>query len=555
MSLSDAWWRDAVIYQIYVRSFADSGGDGIGDLAGIRSRLDYVQGLGVDGIWLNPCYPSPQKDHGYDVADYTDIEPTYGDLTEFDALLADCHDRGLKLLMDVVPNHCSSAHPWFVGAVAAGPGSRERARFLFREGRGPGGEEPPNNWQGMFGGPAWTRVAEADGKPGQWYLHLFDPAQPDFDWRNPEVGDLFEDVLRFWFERGVDGFRIDVAHGLVKDGALPDGPMDEQGHPKHNAAMWNQPEVHEVYRRWRRIADSYAGDLVLVGEIWVDDVADLAHYLRPDELPQAFFFDLLIQPWRAAALRSAIDRGLTQITATGAVTTWTLSNHDVHRVVTRYGQEQPPEVDRGADPANSTRARGPVDVALGTRRARAALLLLLALPGSVYLYQGEELGLPEVMDLPDDARTDPIWKRSHHTEYGRDGCRVPLPWTAAGASFGFSPTDDAAPSWLPQPNWFAEYAVDAQEHDPDSVLRLYRTALRLRRDLAGDLAQPLEWVEVPGREDVFAFRRGALTCVVVCGSEPFEAPVAWGELALGSAAGPTPAHRLVPPESAAWLHP
>ncbi len=550
--MSDAWWRDAVIYQVYVRSFADSRGDGIGDLAGLRSRLDYVHALGVDGLWLNPCYPSPQADHGYDVADYTDIEPDYGDLGEFDALLADCHARGLKLLLDLVPNHCSSAHPWFVAALAGAPGGSERARFLFREGRGPDGSEPPNNWRGVFGGSAWTRVTEADGMPGQWYLHLFDPAQPDFDWRNPAVGDLFESILRFWFERGVDGFRIDVAHGLVKDAALPDGRMDADGHPLPNPAMWNQPEVHEVYRRWRAISDSYDGDLVLVGEIWVADVADLAHYLRPDELPQAFFFDLLVQPWRASSVRAAIERGLSQIASTGAVMTWTLSNHDVHRVVTRYGQEQPLEVEVDADPAASTRARGPVDVALGTRRARAALLLLLALPGSVYLYQGEELGLPEVMELPDGARQDPIWKRSGHTEFGRDGCRVPLPWCSSAPSFGFAAGPNPAPPWLPQPAWFAPYAVDVQEQDPESVLTLYRATLRLRRELAGDRTQPLEWLQVAGRDDVLAFRRGRLTCVVVFDEQPFELPPEWGTTVAQSGRVQGPAGML-PGQSAAWL--
>ncbi len=557
------WWRDAVVYQVYPRSFADADGDGIGDLDGIRSRLPYLIELGVDGLWLSPCYPSPQADHGYDVADYTDIEPDYGTLDSFDALLADAHARGLKLLMDLVPNHCSSAHPWFQAALASAPGSAERARFLFRDGRGPDGSLPPNNWRSVFGGSAWTRVEEADGSgPGQWYLHLFDTAQPDFDWSNPDVGDLFEQVLRFWFDRGVDGFRIDVAHGLVKDSELPDwepGP----GNDRSDAPMWNQEGVHAVYRRWRAVADSYVGrDLTLVGEIWVPRVSDLALYLRPDELPQAFYFDLLTQPWRAPFLRAAITRGLQQIASTGAAVTWTLSNHDVHRTVTRYGQDQDrPWVASDEDPAAGTRFRGPTDLEQGTRFARSAILMLLALPGSAYLYQGEELGLPEVMDLADDARQDPIWRRTHGEEPGRDGSRVPLPWSAEEDSFGFSagaaesgaaesgagesgagesaaadgePVEPGRP-WLPQPYWFAEYAVDVELSDPLSMLSLYRRALTLRRTLVPGHEVELAWVEVPGRDDILAFARGDLVCAVSCGDAPLLLPEDWGEVRLASA--------------------
>ena len=558
MTAPSAWWRDAVVYQVYVRSFADADGDGIGDLAGLQAQLPYLEMLGVDAVWLNPCYPSPQVDHGYDVADYTDIEPAYGDLAAFDDLLADVHARGLRLLLDLVPNHCSSRHPWFQAALAAGPGSPERDRFMFRDGRGPGGDEPPNNWRSVFGGPAWTRVAGAEGALGAWYLHLFDSGQPDFNWRNQHVGDLFEQVLRFWFDRGVDGFRIDVAHGLVKDPELPDW---DRLSPQGPAPMWNQPDVHEVYRRWRRVADSYTGrDLTLVGEIWVPRVEDLALYLRPDELPQAFYFDLLTQPWRARGVRSAIEQGLAHIAAAGAAVTWTLSNHDVHRAVTRYGQDQSAVVADSDDPAAATRFRGPVDLAQGQQYARAAILMLLALPGSVYLYQGEELGLPEVLDLPLEARQDPVVLRSEGAMLGRDGCRVPFPWVHDEPSFGFSlGSDDRADRagsaepeapWLPQPAWFADYSADLELADASSFLSLYRRGLELRRPYFSGPAAPLEWLEIEGRADAFAFRRGTSVCAVVFGADALELPVSWGDVVLASAPVDL---RNAPGGSAVWL--
>ncbi|WP_214326424.1 glycoside hydrolase family 13 protein [Nonomuraea sediminis] len=489
--MTEPWWRQAVIYQVYLRSFADSDGDGVGDLEGLRGRLDYLRRLGVDGIWLNPCYPSPGADHGYDVSDYMDIDPLYGGLSAWDRLLSDAHARGLKVLMDLVPNHCSVEHPWFKAALA---GDREmRDRFIFRR--------QPNNWQSIFGGPAWTRVDD------EWYLHSFAPEQPDFNWRNPAVAEYFDQVLRFWFDRGVDGIRIDVAHMMYKQADLLDWPGTG-----HNPHMSNQPEVHEVLRRWRRIADGYARDLTLVGEIWVPTVDDLALFLRPDELPQAFYFDLLMCPWDAGRFRDSITRGLS-----GAGGTWTLANHDVHRSVSRYGL-----LTRTGGPA--TRPRGEVDVALGVRRARAAALLTLALPGSVYLYQGEEAGLPEVLDLPDSVRQDPTFHRSGPADYGRDGCRVPLPWTSTGPSFGFS----ASPSpWLPQPRWFADYAIEDQIDLTDSTWTLHHQALTLRRTLSG----PLEWLPTP-RHDVLAFRRGSLTSVTVFGDAPY--PTTLGTPALAS---------------------
>ncbi|GLW96773.1 alpha-amylase family glycosyl hydrolase [Microtetraspora sp. NBRC 16547] len=505
-------WRDAVIYQVYLRSFHDADGDGVGDLDGFRAKLDYLVELGVDGIWLNPCYPSPGADHGYDVADYTDVDARYGGLPAFDRLLAAAHERGLAVLMDLVPNHCSAEHAWFKEALAG----RGRDRFIFREGRG---EEPPNNWRSIFGGPAWTRVDD------EWYLHSFDSSQPDFNWRNPAVGAYFDDVLRFWFERGVDGFRIDVAHMLFKHADLPDWPH----YPEDNPYAANQPEVHEVIRRWRKIADSYGR--TLVGEIWVPTVSDLSLYLRPDELPGAFYFDLLVCPWDAGRFRASIDRGLTEI---GTAITWTLANHDVHRTVSRFGL-----ISREGGP--DTRPRGVVDVALGVRRARAALLLLLALPGSVYLYQGEEAGLPEVLDLPDAARQDPTWLRSGTADYGRDGCRVPLPWTASGPSFGFS---TSSATWLPQPSWFADFAIEDQMARDGSTWRLHRDALRLRSRIDGEL----EWLET-GRADVLAFRRGDTVCVTVFGQEPFPSSE-YGTPLLASADAPK---GVVAGGSSAWL--
>jgi alpha-glucosidase len=544
----DAWWDDAVIYQVYLRSFADSDGDGIGDLNGLSRRLDHIADLGVDGIWLNPCYPSPQRDHGYDIADYKSIDSTYGTLADFDTLVAQAHGLGLKVLLDMVANHCSSDHPWFQSALTAAPESGERERFLFREGRGRDGDEPPNDWGSVFGGPAWTRVIEPDGTQGQWYLHLFDPTQPDFNWRNAEIAEMFEGVLRFLFDRGIDGFRLDVAHGLVKHPDLADWPVGGDGVLAYNAHMWNQPEVHHVYRAWRSLAESYGGErsLMFIGEVWVPSPSDLAQYLRPDELHQAFSFDLLGQPWLVTAYRDAIKQGLDTC---GPTPTWTMANHDVHRTVTRLGTTTAEPVNTGSDIIAASRLRGSVDLVAGDLRARAALLLLLALPGSVYLYQGEELGLPEVLDLPDDARQDPIWLRSGGAEPGRDGCRVPLPWETVAETYGFSPADAALPPWLPQPEWFHRYAVDAQHNDRDSFLTLNRRALTLRRALWNQRLSPLTWLET-GRDDLLAFARGAAVCVTNFGSAQYRLPANWGSVSLSSV---DLQGEALPSNSSAWL--
>ncbi|MFC5034848.1 glycoside hydrolase family 13 protein [Streptomyces sp. So13.3] len=527
------WWRDAVVYQVYIRSFLDSTGDGVGDLAGVRVGLPYVRKLGVDGIWLSPFYPSPQHDHGYDVADYSAVDPLYGDLAEFDRLVADAHRLGLKVVIDVVPNHCSSAHPWFRAALADGPGGPARSRFHFADGRGEHGELPPNNWRAMFGGPAWSRVKETDGSPGQWYLHLFTPEQPDLNWRDPRVGDHFEEVLRFWLDRGVDGFRIDVAAGLFRHPELPDSPdpeADERTRDSVNPLAWNQPEVHDVWRRWRALCESYTAhdgqDRLLVGEVSVPTAADQALYVRPDELHQAFFFHLLSAPWNAADFRRTIVEALRDIAGTGSTVTWVLNNHDQVRTVTRY------DADSGG---------------VGATRARAAALLMLALPGAAYIYQGEELGLPEVLDLPDDALTDPIFRRTGSRRYVRDGCRVPLPWSGHASPFGFTAPGSTVQPWLPQPAWFAEHTTDRALSDTGSFWHLYRDGLNLREQLPQLGEGSLRWLESPPQ--VLAFVRGdGMVCAVNFGEEPVPAPVP-GPPLLASA--PCPAG-LLPGNTAAW---
>ncbi|MCB2175571.1 MAG: glycoside hydrolase family 13 protein [Actinomycetales bacterium] len=541
------WWVDAVVYQVYLRSFCDADGDGVGDLAGLRARFSHLVELGVDALWLNPCYASPQRDHGYDIADYFAVDPQYGSVDDIAALVQDAHAAGLRVLMDMVANHCSDQHPWFVEALAAPAGSPARDRFLFRDGTGPDGKLPPNNWGSVFGGPAWTRAREATGEPGQWYLHSFDSSQPDLNWRNPEVREYFEDVLRFWFDLGVDGFRIDVAQGMVVASDLPDLTAEHRGvaggHP-----MWDQPEVHEIYRGWRRVGDSYGEERYFVGEIWVQGADRLRSYLAPDELHQAFHFDLLVQPWHAARIREAIDNGLRTSLVSGRPTAWALNNHDVHRVVTRYGQEQDLTRPDPDDLLAAARRTGPVDLELGRARARAAAMLLLALPGSVFVYQGEELGLAEDFSLPDHARQDPIWLRSAGAQLGRDGCRVPLPWAADAPSFGFSLRPGSEP-WLPMPADFADAAVDRQEQDPDSFLTLYRTLLGLRRSLF-DADDPLEWLVGPS-PDVLALRRGSGLCVLNFGSVPVSlSEQAADAVVARSRPGVDP---TIPQDSAAWI--
>jgi len=505
-----SWWRGAVIYEIYVRSFADGNGDGIGDLDGVRAHLGYLADLGIDALWFTPWYPSPMADGGYDVADYRDVAPMFGTLADAEKLIDEAHGFGIRIIVDVVPNHCSDEHPWFQRALAAGPGSPERDLFWFRPGRGEHGELPPNNWQSIFGGDAWTRTTNADGTAGEWYLHLFAPEQPDLNWNSLLVRNEFEDILRFWFDRGVDGVRIDSAALLVKDAALPDQVGGSE------AAFVDRDDVHDIYRAWRRVAAEYP-DRALIGEIWLPDTERFARYLRADELHVAFNFDFLCCAWDAEKLRAVVDETLNAHQPVGAPATWVLSNHDVVRHVTRYGR---------ADTSFSMADRRigePSDLVLGERRARAAALLTLALPGGTYIYQGEEIGLAEVEDLPDDVRQDPIWTRTHHTDAGRDGCRVPLPWSGTESPFGFSPEQATAAPWLPQPASWATRTVRAQAADPSSMLALYRDALRLRRSLCELGDGPMHWL--PAEPGVLAFARGdGFACVVNLSDRPVALP-------------------------------
>jgi alpha-glucosidase len=493
---------------VYLRSFADGNGDGVGDLPGLLARLPYLADLGVDAIWITPWYRSPMADGGYDVADYRAIDPLFGTLDDAQAVIDRAHALGLRVIVDIVPNHTSDQHAWFRAALERGRGSAARRRYLFRDGRGPGGDLPPNDWMSVFGGPAWTRVTEADGSPGQWYCHLFAPEQPDLDWTDPSVHAEFDETLRFWFDRGVDGFRIDVAMSLAKAPGLPDVPPDAWEHAGSSVYVrpghpyFDREDVHEVWRAWRAIADAYDPPRVFVGEVAVVRPERLARYLRRDELHSAFNFDVLKSPWDATELRRTIDATMGALRGVGAPATWVLSNHDEPRHLTRFGW---PETG-WRDPMLPL--QGEPDLVLGERRARAAILLTLGLPGGAYLYQGEELGLEQVLDIPDHLLQDPTWERSGHTARGRDGCRVPLPWEGDAAPFGFSPV--GVTPWLPQPAAWAGKTAAAQAADPASMLTLYRQALALRRAEAGlgSAAALGAFTWLPSPDGTLLFRRG-----------------------------------------------
>ncbi|QHC21529.1 glycoside hydrolase family 13 protein [Streptomyces sp. GS7] len=521
------WWRDAVIYQVYVRSFADSDGDGVGDLRGVRERLPYLRDLGVDAVWLTPFYASPQADGGYDVADYRAVDPLFGSLQDAGDLIGAAHALGLRVIVDIVPNHTSDRHPWFRDPELA------RQRYVFRTGKGERGELPPNDWESVFGGPAWTRTERGD-----WYLHLFAPEQPDLDWDRPEVHEEFAAIMRFWLDLGVDGFRIDVAHGMVKAPGLPDIGRGEQARLIGSQVLpfFDQDGVHAIHRTWRRLLDDYPGERIGVAEAWAPSVERLALYVRPDELHQAFNFQFLNTGWDAGALRQVIDASLTATASVGAPTTWVLSNHDVVRHTTRLGG--------------------------GLARARAATLLMLALPGSAYLYQGEELGLPEVTDLPDDVRQDPAFFRGGRAagdgqeadgrsgasgqDGFRDGCRVPLPWSGERPPYGFG----HGGSWLPQPADWHRFSVAAQTGDPSSTLELYRTALDLRRRLPGLGDGEMSWRPAP--EGVLAFTRAGMLCTVNTLGRDAELPLP-GELLLSSApVAVDDGSAVVPGDSCTW---
>lgn len=516
-----------MIYQIYPKSFRDSNGDGYGDIQGLTDGLPALAELGVDAIWLSPFYKSPQKDGGYDVTDYLQIDPIFGDCEDFRKMTTRAEELGLKTIIDLVPNHCSSENEHFKAALAAEPGSPERDMFIFRDGSGRQGQLPPNNWESHFDGSAWTRIQEADGSWGQWYLHLFDTSQPDWNWNNPKVHEMFENILRFWLDLGVSGFRVDVAHALVKKDGMPDwyGRADgasSEGNPGHEAPMFGQPAVHDIYRSWRKILDEYPGDRIMCAEANVDPLYRMAEFIRPDEMHQAFNFGYLHAGWDPGRIRYVIDTSFEAFDKVGAPTTWVLSNHDVVRHASRFGLEW------------NTEGIGPddwqPDEKLGLSRARAASLMMLALPGGAYLYQGEELGLPDNTMIPAELRQDPTFARSGGQRIGRDGCRVPIPWTRDGESFGFSETGN---QWLPMPSDWADYSREAQETDEDSTLNLYKDALRIRKEKnlgAGSFA----WMPEHSHGGVVAFINGTTLVItnmtdvtiptpelpVILGSEP-----------------------------------
>ena len=492
------WWAGAVIYQIYPRSFADSNGDGMGDLGGVIAHLDYLRDLGIDAVWLSPFYRSPQNDAGYDVADYREIDPMFGTMSDAEDLITQAHARGIRVIVDLVPNHTSDQHEWFQEALASPPGSASRARYHFEPGKGEAGELPPNNWQSVFGGRAWTRTTDANGNPGEWYLHLFDTSQPDLNWNNDEVHAEFREILHFWLDRGVDGFRVDVAHGLVKAPGLPDhsgvvhmvsgddeaaageqdGASEGGNHdPMASAPYFDQEGVHEIYREWNEVLKQYDGDRMLVAEAWVEPVSRLFRYVRPGEMQQAFTFGFLVAGYDAVALDGAVRETIHEAANVGAPATWVLSNHDTVRHASRFGLAEVPPMQHGIGAHEAQ-----PDVELGRRRARVAAMIELALPGSAYIYQGDELALPDHSTLEDSLRQDPTFFRTHGADFGRDGARIPMPWDSTQPALGFSggAGDDTDP-WLPQPDCYAEFAADVEAGDGNSVLCLYQTLLKLRR--------------------------------------------------------------------------
>jgi alpha-glucosidase len=432
------------------------------------------------------------------------------------------HAVGIRVLVDLVPNHTSSQHRWFQAALAADAGSPEREFYHFKDGRGESGELPPNNWLSLFGGPAWTRTTNPDGTHGQWYCHLFDSSQPDLNWENPLVQEAFEDILRFWLDRGVDGFRVDQPHAMGKAPGLPDHPDVEragagfiEGEP--SPPMWFQESVHPIFRRWRAILDSYAGERAMCGEAYVLPLSFMALWVRSDEFHQTFNFRFLDSEWQPQILFDSINESFEAFDAVGAPSTWVLSNHDVIRHSSRMGGVKGrPTASDGIGP------NGPQpDRELGLRRARAATLFTLALPGSMYLYQGEELGLPEHTTLADEFRQDPTFYRTGGARVGRDGCRVPLPWEAGvGDANGFNRTGKA---WLPQPEIYSEYARDRQDGVAGSTLELYKLAIRLRKELKlGDGS--FEWVAEFTNEKTLGFKNGEILVIHNFGPESLQLP-------------------------------
>ena len=547
-SESKEWWRAAVIYQVYPRSFSDSNGDGIGDLPGITARLESLASLGIDAVWLSPFMRSPQKDAGYDVSDYKDVDPLFGTLADFDAMVARAHALGLRILVDLVPNHTSDQHQWFKDALIEIEGSAERDFYHFKDGRGENGDLPPNNWLSLFGGPAWTRITNPDGTAGQWYLHLFDSSQPDLNWANPKVQEAFEDILRFWLDRGVDGFRVDQPHAMAKAEGLPDHPDVERAgagfiEGEASPPMWFQEEVHPIFRKWRKILDSYEGDRAMCGEAYVLPLSFMAQWVRPDEFNQTFNFRFLNSDWNPKTLFDNINESFEAFDGVGAPSTWVLNNHDVLRHASRFGGLKIKPTDSDGVGPNDPQP----DRELGLRRARGATLMMLALPGSSYLYQGEELGLPEHTTLAPEFRQDPTFARTKGARVGRDGCRVPLPWEAGvGAANGFNQTGK---SWLPQPEIYEQYSRDQQEGVEGSTLELYKHALKLRKQLALGEGS-FEWVEEFVGENSLGFRNGDILVVHNFGHTPIALPA--GEIIASSLHGMREGHDLVADQTV-WI--
>lgn len=557
---SAPWWQDAVIYQVYPRSFADANGDGMGDLRGVTSKLQYLKDLGVGAVWLSPFYTSPQADAGYDVADYRNVDPMFGDLADFDEMLTNAHALDMRIIVDLVPNHSSDEHEWFVQALAAAPGSRERERYMFRDGKGEHGEIPPNNWISVFGGEAWTRVTEADGNPGQWYLHIFDTKQPDLNWENPEVQEEMEDVLRFWLDRGVDGFRVDVAHGMVKAEGLPDwdakvamvaGNETVEGNmaPSGSAAppYFDQEGVHAIYERWNKVLAAYDGDRMLVAEAWVEPMSRIFRYVREGEMQQAFNFGFLLAGWDAQRMMDNVVETLAEASVVSAPPTWVLSNHDTVRHSTRYGLSDPTTFPKGIDATDEQ-----PDEALGWARGRAAAMVMFGLPGSAYIYQGDELSLPEHTTLPNELRQDPSFFRTNGVERGRDGCRVPMPWVSGAPGNGFGPATASEP-WLPQPESYSRYAADRQVGMEGSTYELYKLVLGLRTE--HELGHgKLVWSELNDADrGLLAFTNREMLVLANLGDTPVGVPSGYRV----AAASQTEAIQegLLTPNSALWLVP
>ncbi len=523
------WWRTSVIYQIYPRSFADADGDGLGDLKGITSRLDSLASLGIDAIWFSPFFKSPQKDAGYDISDYRLIDPIFGTNEDFEILLEKAKSLGIRIIVDIVPNHTSDQHAWFQAAINSAPGSSERAYYHFKDGKGVNGELPPNNWQSIFGGPAWSRITEADGSPGQWYLHLFDSSQPDLNWENPAVADEFDEILRFWLRKGVDGFRVDVAHGMVKRAGLPDATIYDENlreRPISNLTMqqaeeavpyWGQPGVHEAIRRFRRVIDEFE-DRAMCAEASMSPLPRLAMWVRPDEYHQSFNFDYMHGEYDPAAIKKIVTDSIVEYAKVGASSTWVMSNHDGIRHATRLGiaPENTPRPGDGIHPTDPA-----PDEALGLRRARAATSFMLGLPGSSYLYQGEELGLPEAWQLEGKYRQDPTYARTKGERIGRDGCRVPLPWEAGvGAANGFNTTGE---SWLPQPANYRVFSRNLQEGVAGSTLELYKRLLKERK-LFGLGAGAFRWADEYQDKNTLAYINNGVLVLMNFGPDAIALP-------------------------------